>query len=722
MNEAAYAIERIEIEQFKKIRDLVLEPSAGANILFGGYRSGKTSVCEFIRFALYGAGAVSFPKGTPEDALGTLLFRRGESLFCIRRSLVGGKESLSFTDDVTGKNVDTDLTPGQYLLGLDQSAYDVIAYFRQSRYEAPIFRPDIAFLDQIASFQPETENIYRDYLSLKTKAENYTNDEKTGSLDKLEKGLEDISRALDQKPALAEKIHGDEAVLDEINAHIDENEKRCVLIKADMANYEDDLKLSRNKENAAELKRQIQAKEKRLRMLKYEVSNKEGALNRAETDGLKRDYNRFSLALTELGDARNSLASAQETLAFHESLFNGRDSADHYDDEWDKIRNEKKKRLSMNILGVVLIALGLSLGFLLFFLNFDVALCLATAGALALCGVAAFVAGRLNTLSIRRILAENGRKDLEDFEDFREKLKAHTKTTQIYQDAVAVAEKKCAEKQKAADEIRGRINQKLHALGHQERGEDLLAACDEIIASNEGAFELEDEIRGDWSEYLARLAKDVERDSLEVSPEFDALQKELIFLSKQSESLTQRRDAVMKELTELRAYVRDADTLLKEKARLEEALRGEQHSFEVIKMDLALAEANKRRFETGLKDALTAGINRRLSFLLKEGESFLFDEHFELCYRDHDSVLPVLSIGGGQLAELGLFAFRLGLAELLNKNDLPMIFDDPFSYCGTEEIRHLYGILKECCGQFLLSTASREVIDLCDGSARILAL
>lgn len=721
MKEARYAIERIEICRFKKIRDLVLEPGEGANVLFGEYRSGKTSICEFIRFALYGAEAVSFPVGATEDALGTLLFRRGEELYRIQRSLEEDRESLSFTNAVTKEDVVTDLTPGQYLTGLDQAAFDVIAYFRQARYEAPVFRPDISILDQIASFRPETENIYRDYLSLKTKAESFSNEEGTGTLDRKDQELEKLREALRQRPAQIEQIHHNEAVLSEISTRLDENEKRCVLIKADMANYEDDLNLSRNKENAAEFKREIQEKEKKLREIKYELSNKVGILNRAETDELKRDYNRFSLALTELGEARNNLSTAQETLEYHESLFTGRESAEHYDAQWERIRREKKKRTIVQVISVVLIALGVILGAVLFFLNFSWAQSLAVVGALALSGAALFAAGRLNTLAIRRILEENGRSDLDDFLSFREKIDAHAKTSQMYRDALAVAERKCAEKQQVADEVRARIDRKLHALGHEQE-EDLLAACDEIVASNENVFDLEDRIRDDWSEYLTRLSKDVGRESLEVSPEFDALEKELTFLTKQTAALIQRRDTVEQELTRLREEIRDTDELSEKEAALADAVRQEQHLYEVAKMDLALAAANKRRFESGLKEALTLGINRRLSFLLKDGESFLFDDHFELCYKDHDSVLPVLSLGGGQLTETGLFAFRLGLAELLNKSDLPMIFDDPFSACGVEEIRRLIGILSECCGQFILSTASREIVSLCEGSANILAV
>ena len=714
MNETKIAIERIEVRCFKKIRDLVLEPGEGANVLFGEYRSGKTSLCEFIRFALYGAEAVSLPKGASEDACGSLLFRRGEELFRIERRVENDTETLVFTDEVKQAPVETELTPGEYLTGLERRAFDTVAYFRQARYETPVFRPGIAILDQIASFQPETENVYR--------KEEFTNDEKTGSLDRAEAKLAAVRRKLDEGPERSREIARREAALAEIASRIDENEKRVVIIKADMAGFSDDLKIARNKENAAQLKREIQAKEKRLRLMKYEVSNKTGLLERSDAEALKEDYNRYSLALTELGEARNTLASAQETLSFHEGMFTGRDGAEHFEKEAERIKREKKKRLWMNVAGVASAALGVMLGIALRFLNFDWSVCLAAAGTLLLCGVALFSAGQIFTMNIHRILSENGKKDLAEFYETCEKLEAHAKTTQVYREAVEKAEKECEKERLRVDGIRERIHKKLFATGRKIADGDLLALCDQIVDANEGIFDLEDEIRAGWEEYLSKLSKDVEREDLEVSPEFDALQKELFFLTKQSESLAARRDALTAETEGLKLDAVKEKELRAEAENAAEEVRRENHLFEVVKMDLALAESNRARFEAKLKEALTLSIHRKIGFLLKEGEGFLFDEDFELCYRDRASILPVLSLGGGQLAEMGLLAFRLGLAELLNKNDLPMIFDDPFTYLGPEEVRQFYEMLRSSCGQFFLSTSSREVAHLCADTARILSV
>ena len=65
-------IEKIEIKQFKKIRDLAVTPDEKGNLLYGTFRSGKTSLCEFIQFALYGADSVSLARGNAEDAEGKI--------------------------------------------------------------------------------------------------------------------------------------------------------------------------------------------------------------------------------------------------------------------------------------------------------------------------------------------------------------------------------------------------------------------------------------------------------------------------------------------------------------------------------------------------------------------------------------------------------------------------------------------------------------------------
>ena len=144
--------------------------------------------------------------------------------------------------------------------------------------------------------------------------------------------------------------------------------------------------------------------------------------------------------------------------------------------------------------------------------------------------------------------------------------------------------------------------------------------------------------------------------------------------------------------------------------------------YESLELSLSLASARKNKFETALKERLTRSINAKTAFALGEGESFLFDDKFELCFRDRNSVLPLISLGGGMISELGLLAFRLSLAELLGKTNLPMIFDDSFALLSPEGANSLYQVLCDTCSQFFIATGSETLLNACRDSAKVISL
>ena len=47
-------LEKIEIGSFGKLNNMVLNLSDGENIVRGGNESGKTTICNFIKFIFYG--------------------------------------------------------------------------------------------------------------------------------------------------------------------------------------------------------------------------------------------------------------------------------------------------------------------------------------------------------------------------------------------------------------------------------------------------------------------------------------------------------------------------------------------------------------------------------------------------------------------------------------------------------------------------------------------
>ncbi len=724
MKDQGLYIEAIEIEKFKKIRSLVIQPEKRANLFFGSSRSGKTSLCEFIQFALYGADSVALPRGNAEDALGKLVLRQGKQQFLILRSVISGKEELQFLDGKTGNKIATDLTPGEYLTGLDQDAFDLIAYFKQARYETPVFKPKFSFLHQISASKKETENIYPNALLAQKEMEKFHNDQKNGSLDLLLAEKSRIQSELEEFPQLEKKAEEIGNSLREIAEKLDGNDRRCVLLKADMASFTDDLKLSRNKENAEDLHRRIQAKEKKLRLVSFDVTNKVGKLSKEELEDLKNDYNRLSLAVTSLTEARVALSSAEDNLAFHEKLFTGNDNEEHYGREKRKIQVKRRWRTVFLIFGVLLVICGTGLCPLLYFpLSFDLTTSLAAGGSLALCGIALSSVSTVFSGAIGKILAENQKNSVEELEEFYDRLRAHAKTTHVYRDQLEADREICKKRSDEKDAAQAVISQKLQNLGYSEDQGELLAICDEIIEANDALIDLEQEIEEDRAEYKRLLSVDVESDSLTVSSEFLALQKELSFLSVQNDALYKKKAMLSAQLQETRQKLeRSPDQIHKDLEEVDKRITELSAEFESVELNFTLAKSRKDKFEEELKGILTKQINEKLSFLLGEGERFLFDEEFELCFCDQKSVLPLITAGGGVITEMGLLAFRLCLCRLLKKNFVPMIFDDSFAMLSRDATNEMYQVLKESCSQFFIASSSEELYKLCQDTAKILPL
>ncbi len=723
MNVQHLTIDKIEIVQFKKIKSLVLEPENGANLFFGSFRSGKTSLCEFIQFILYGADSVSLARGNTEDAEGSMDFCADGKIFSVKRSFIAGKEHCTLFSKASGEEVKTTLSPGEYLTGLDRDSFDLINYFRQAKYETPFIKPKFSFLNHIASFSKETETVYRDVLVTEQKRNTFRNKEQNGTLDLLEKQKQKLTKELEERPDWVEEEQSCFKAIAELQEKIDENDRRCVLIKADMAGYEDDIKLSRNKENAQELYHRIQTKEKHLRIQSFEVSGKIGKLPQGELNQLKGHYNRLSMAAADLNEARMALSSAEENLAFHEGLL--KDGLDHQQTEEEKKRilSACKTRLLLRIAGGGFIGFGAVLFFLLQFLNYEIPVSLASSLSVIFFGSGLIALSTIFTGTVKKILELYSLASKEEFFELCEKVSAHAKTTRIYQDEVLKAQEKCIQKEQDKESLQSGIGQILQGLGYHIEDGELLANCENVIEANEALLDLEAELEADKEEYRKLLTEDIESDSLTVSTEFQALQKELAFLSVQNDALYKKKTDLATRLQEAKERTaHDPKQLQEELDLILKATEKLTAEFEASDMNYVLAKAKKDKFEKDLKEALAHQINKKLAFLLSEGESFRFDEDFELCFCDRKSILPLVATGGGVISEMGILTFRLSLAQYMKKNTLPMIFDDSLAILNTENLKYFYPVLRENCSQFFIATSSQELVDLCCDSAKLFSL
>lgn len=140
---------RIEIEEFGKLRNLLLEPAEGLTLIEGENESGKSTLLAFLRFAFYGFPRKGGPDGDERDkrlswegkrAAGQLTLESGgERYRIVRRAYLRGSaareainEELSVVRLSDGAAVSLNgKHPGEYFLGLPYELYEGSLYLTQ---------------------------------------------------------------------------------------------------------------------------------------------------------------------------------------------------------------------------------------------------------------------------------------------------------------------------------------------------------------------------------------------------------------------------------------------------------------------------------------------------------------------------------------------------------------------------------------------------------------
>ena len=136
----------MHVNAFGKIRNADVRLNGGLNVLRQSNGYGKTTLANFIRAMLYGLkrggkGEYSLsrwiPWNTSDNVGGTMTVEEQGKVYVIERvyGRTSREDALRFYLKDTASPVQTDLSPGEYLLGLTAESYDRSAYFPQQAVE-----------------------------------------------------------------------------------------------------------------------------------------------------------------------------------------------------------------------------------------------------------------------------------------------------------------------------------------------------------------------------------------------------------------------------------------------------------------------------------------------------------------------------------------------------------------------------------------------------------
>ena len=132
----------INISEFGCLKNKVITPDAGMNIIYGENESGKSTVMLFIKYMLYGLGRKAAANVDRDRSLswsghtaaGSLTFEHDGATYRIeRRYIDGGKERVTVLRLDDGAEIRCNNCPGEYFLGVPVDVFASSSYVGQMR-------------------------------------------------------------------------------------------------------------------------------------------------------------------------------------------------------------------------------------------------------------------------------------------------------------------------------------------------------------------------------------------------------------------------------------------------------------------------------------------------------------------------------------------------------------------------------------------------------------
>ena len=318
-------IERIEINSFAGLKEVLVEPSEGINLITAPNESGKSTLAAFIKFIFYGfAGArqqsisenekKKFLPWDMQHVGGAIVIRTPRGRYRIERVFaLPSRDSVTIIDTATGRQVFSGLCPGEHFFGVGEEVFSKSVFFRQ------LFVPQNG--DDDLAEQLRNLIFSADEQTSMTKAQKKLKDDKNslvsrtnGNIPALRREFEELSAEFEKAESQNTQVFFAQKQLNKVQSDI--NDKKVLLEKV-VAEKE-------NLDNYRE----------KLRLEAYSKQEKELSQSLAELEALKSNFVGSVIPdrdfVTKLEDDAQKLGSAVSSLI--EKANYHKDLVDRYDE------------------------------------------------------------------------------------------------------------------------------------------------------------------------------------------------------------------------------------------------------------------------------------------------------------------------------------------------------------------------------------------------------
>ncbi|MBE6688628.1 MAG: hypothetical protein E7588_05055 [Ruminococcaceae bacterium] len=686
---------KIHIIRFGGITEQVYSFEDGVNIIYGENRSGKTTLCEFIRFMYY-----AFENRDPEDyypygtdnhsVCGSMTVKYGTKILEIFREKNEHGETLAITDVEKNLPVTLESSPGEYFLGISSALYDKSLYCPQ----------DMAGLTssgELANYENELIKAYsgqEDFSgivqNLQDAKKSLENPEKSGKADILRAERAALEGDLVSAIMKQNDIMNVGAVIAETENKLLEVEKKRVLAKAELEELHGEAL-------EAETRRITAAQQETERCRKTWERLSALAKTDEEMAVLEREYEALCAMGDNLTQLEERLANTKSNLDMHTVMVTTEQhDRETLEDVSEKVQNRTKLAHRLFIASLPLFVLA-ALTFVVLFLavkTLTLNQVVWISAGVAVLSLGSLTAAVIVLLSRNLLYNKLGMSGAEEFEDAYELMLSLCKTTDLYRDTYRDEARAYKEKAEEYSRCLSALAVKLNLSPDTASAEDAEERLEELrIACRKAATALE--------EYQAVLEEHRRYTSEEVK--------------KAVEAKTLRRQQLEKELAE---YNEESTALFEHKRSFEEVfstavihterpvyiktrLNEIQKQLEEYEKDLEALDIAREVLEDAfgvmkfrIKSHLADGVNSALKFTLSESESFLVDDSYSLQYKNGTRLMPVFTdtlarisrAGKGisrSLCEMSALAMRISLIKMLEADITAAVLDEPFAFIDT---------------------------------------
>lgn len=240
-------INKIVIGAYGKLRDRSFDFSDGINVISGSNESGKSTLCSFIRYSLFGfsgkASKISASdklKYMPWDGSaisGNMTVTSGDNSFRIERTH-SAKGKLTVYDE-TMSPVDFGKEPGEALLGVDESTFSKTAFIRQKDVSGENMDGISEAVQNIILSADETVNTDKAQKKLNELKNLYRNRSRsTGKCYELSGKISTLNSDKEEAVARHRELLEAEFLLDETTQKIKANTKKLGELSEELSNIE----------------------------------------------------------------------------------------------------------------------------------------------------------------------------------------------------------------------------------------------------------------------------------------------------------------------------------------------------------------------------------------------------------------------------------------------------------------------------------------------------